>query len=243
MIKPGNWRLRMPCSFPKGSTRARMHSPPKWRERYGSNDAAIVQAALSLFHDGGFRYTLAPAPLGRDAMDDFLFDTHEGFCEHYSSAFTVLMRDAGIPARVVTGYQGGFWNALGQLSTGAQLRRACMERSVAGRARLGARGSHRRRCGHSGSILARLALPVASNRGIESGELESLLCRIAGTSSTEWWDQGVIGFDALRQRGLLTPFGIRDADTRHAGRAAGDRQRAVHRGRSGVGVAPASSAG
>src|SRR6185437_13346462 len=58
-------------------------------------------------------YTLAPAPLGRDAMDDFLFDTREGFCEHYSSAFTVLMRAAGIPARVVTGYQGGYWNALG----------------------------------------------------------------------------------------------------------------------------------
>ncbi|MEO8777060.1 MAG: DUF3488 domain-containing protein, partial [Rhodanobacter sp.] len=59
-----------------------------WRQRYGHDDAAIVRAALNLFHDGGFRYTLTPAPLGRDAMDDFLFDTREGFCEHYSSAFT-----------------------------------------------------------------------------------------------------------------------------------------------------------
>ncbi len=72
-----------------------------------------MQAALNLFHDSDFRYTLAPAPLGRDSVDDFLFDTREGFCEHYSSSFTVLMRAAGIPARVVTGYQGGYWNKLG----------------------------------------------------------------------------------------------------------------------------------
>ena len=46
-------------------------------------------------------------------MDEFLFDTREGFCEHYASAFTVMMRMAGIPARVVTGYQGGFFNSIG----------------------------------------------------------------------------------------------------------------------------------
>ena len=101
--------LRLPANFnPRTQALA-----TQWRQRYGSDDAAIVQAALTLFHDGGFRYTLAPAPLGRDSVDDFLFDTHEGFCEHYSSAFTVLMRAAGIPSRVVTGYQGGYWNKFG----------------------------------------------------------------------------------------------------------------------------------
>ena len=48
--------------------------------------------------------------LGENSIDDFLFNTHEGFCEHYSSAFTFLMRSVGIPARVVLGYQGGEFN-------------------------------------------------------------------------------------------------------------------------------------
>ncbi|HET7359879.1 MAG TPA: DUF3488 and transglutaminase-like domain-containing protein, partial [Rhodanobacteraceae bacterium] len=84
-----------------------------WRRQHGDDDGAIVQAALRLFHDGDFSYTLAPPPLGRDSIDDFLFSTRQGFCEHYASAFTFLMRAAGIPARVVTGYQGGYWNTLG----------------------------------------------------------------------------------------------------------------------------------
>jgi hypothetical protein len=46
-------------------------------------------------------------------VDEFIFDTQEGFCEHYASAFTVMMRMAGIPSRVVTGYQGGFFNSIG----------------------------------------------------------------------------------------------------------------------------------
>ena len=54
-----------------------------------------------------FSYTLSPPPLPDDRVDSFLFDTKAGFCEHYSSSFTFLMRAAGIPARVVAGYQGG----------------------------------------------------------------------------------------------------------------------------------------
>jgi len=69
---------------------------------------AIVDAALGRFREQPYRYTLSPAPVSRDAgIDDFLFDTREGFCEHYAGAFTFLMRAAGIPARVVTGYLGG----------------------------------------------------------------------------------------------------------------------------------------
>jgi hypothetical protein len=55
-------------------------------------------------------YTLEPPLLGRDAVDDFLFDSKAGFCEHYAGAFVVLMRAMGVPARVVTGYQGGEMN-------------------------------------------------------------------------------------------------------------------------------------
>jgi transglutaminase-like putative cysteine protease len=67
----------------------------------------IVNAALRNFREQEFIYTLQPPLLGRDAVDDFLFTTRAGFCEHYSAAFVVMMRAAGIPSRVVTGYQGG----------------------------------------------------------------------------------------------------------------------------------------
>lgn len=72
----------------------------------------LVQRILTLFHDQPFRYTLSPPALGRDSVDEFLFDTRAGFCEHYASAFVVLMRALGLPARVVTGYQGGEINSV-----------------------------------------------------------------------------------------------------------------------------------
>ncbi len=69
-----------------------------------------VRTILAMFRDQPFFYTLTPPQLGRDSIDDFLFVTKRGFCGHYASAFAVLMRAAGIPARVVTGYQGGTYN-------------------------------------------------------------------------------------------------------------------------------------
>jgi transglutaminase-like putative cysteine protease len=71
-----------------------------------------VQAVLSQFNHDGFAYTLEPPLLGKDAVDEFLYTTRAGFCEHYAGAFVFLMRAAGIPARVVTGYQGGELNPI-----------------------------------------------------------------------------------------------------------------------------------
>ena len=84
----------------------------RWRQT-AKDDAAIVEQALALFRREAFFYTLSPPPLGEAAVDDFLFSTRRGFCEHYASAFTFLMRAAGVPARVVTGYQGGEYNRFG----------------------------------------------------------------------------------------------------------------------------------
>lgn len=72
----------------------------------------LVQAVLDHFGRGGYEYTLMPPRLGRNSVDEFLFETRRGFCEHYSSAFVVLMRALGVPARVVTGYQGGELNPI-----------------------------------------------------------------------------------------------------------------------------------
>jgi transglutaminase-like putative cysteine protease len=74
------------------------------------DDMDYVRAVLQMFTQQEFFYTLTPPRLNEDSVDEFLFDTKRGFCGHYASAFAMLMRAAGIPARVVTGYQGGTFN-------------------------------------------------------------------------------------------------------------------------------------
>lgn len=83
------------------------------RQRYPEDsNAQLAQRVLQFFRDQPFRYTLSPPPLGLHSADDFLFNTRAGFCEHYSSAFVILMRALDIPARVVVGYQGGEMNRI-----------------------------------------------------------------------------------------------------------------------------------
>ena len=75
----------------------------------------FVESALSYFRNENFYYTLNPPPISAsNPVEGFLFETRKGFCEHYATAFVVLMRVAGVPARVVTGYQGGQWNPVGK---------------------------------------------------------------------------------------------------------------------------------
>ena len=77
------------------------------------DDMDYVQSVLAMFRQQPFFYTLTPPKLSDNSVDDFLFDTKRGFCGHYASAFVALARAAGIPARVVTGYQGGTLNPYG----------------------------------------------------------------------------------------------------------------------------------
>lgn len=101
-------QLALPSGFnPRALALAR-----QWRQ-VARNDQAVVDAALRLFREQAFYYTLEPPRLGRDSIDEFLFTTRRGFCEHYASSFTFLMRAAGIPARVVTGYLGAQKNLFG----------------------------------------------------------------------------------------------------------------------------------
>lgn len=75
-----------------------------------SDNRSYADAVMQHFYEQPFRYTLKPQLLGDAPVDEFLFDSREGFCEHYAAAFVVMMRAADIPARVVTGYQGGEMN-------------------------------------------------------------------------------------------------------------------------------------
>ncbi|HIZ50722.1 MAG TPA: DUF3488 domain-containing protein [Candidatus Pseudomonas excrementavium] len=76
-------------------------------------DADLVQALLGHFNREPFHYTLRPDPLGQHSNDEFLFDSRRGFCAHFAGAMTFVLRAAGIPARVVAGYQGGEINPRG----------------------------------------------------------------------------------------------------------------------------------
>lgn len=78
---------------------------------------AYIDAVLDYFRQQDFVYTLSPPVLEGDTIDQFLFKSRAGFCEHYAASFTVLMRAAGIPARVVTGYQGGELNPVDDVMT------------------------------------------------------------------------------------------------------------------------------
>lgn len=90
----------------QGNPKARALAQQLFRDS-GSDPQRYMTAIERWINQTAFRYTLAPPKLNQDRIDGFLFDTKAGFCEHYSSSFTFMLRAAGIPARVVTGYQGG----------------------------------------------------------------------------------------------------------------------------------------
>ena len=92
----------------------------RWRKQ-SESDEAVARSAMRYFHDQPFFYTLKPPPLGGRPIDQFLFETRRGFCEHYATAFVTLMRTAKIPARVVAGYMGGEYNPLGNFIEVRQL--------------------------------------------------------------------------------------------------------------------------
>ena len=113
-------RLRQFTALPAGfdpRTHAlanQMRADPRYA---GGGTPALVNAVLERLRTGGYEYTLEPGVYGHDTADEFWFDRKQGFCEHIASAFVVLMRAMDIPARIVTGYQGGDRNPVDGLWT------------------------------------------------------------------------------------------------------------------------------
>jgi transglutaminase-like putative cysteine protease len=183
------------------------------RERAGS-DAAYVQAVLNLFREQEFFYTLTPPGLARDSVDDFLFNTRQGFCEHFASAFTNLMRAAGIPARVVAGYQGGDWNPLGGYMIVRQSHAHAWSE-------IWLPGSGWRRVDPTSAVA-----PERVERGLEASFAGSELlpdalarelpllwqARMFWDNLNAQWNDGVIQFDRATQDAMLSAFGFDDPD-------------------------------
>lgn len=224
------WRMRsaLPAAFETGLSpalrSAALRLPPgynprtlalaeQWRHEAGDDDAAIVRRALAMFHDR-FAYTLAVLPSGRNGVDEFLFDTREGYCEHFSSAFVVLMRAAGIPARVVTGYAGGIYNRIG----GYWLVRRSDAHAWA-EVWLPGRGWVRE--DPTAAVSPERVYDTLADRANFGGD--GVLGGIGAFGSVfevgDWmrrgWNDFVLGFDADRQRDLLRALHV-DADADRA---------------------------
>jgi len=201
--------LRLPAGFdPKARDLA--HG---WRAAGGS-DADVVARGVAYFRAARLAYTTAPAPLGRDSVDDFLFATREGFCEHFASAFAFLMRAAGVPARVVTGYQGGDLNPVdGQLTVRQSDAHAWTEVYLAGRGWLRIDPTALSAPGRLEGDLARAVTAGAPLPLLMRPELEWLRSlRYDWEALAHRWDVWVLGYNAERQRDLMARLGMRDAD-------------------------------
>lgn len=105
--------LQMTRSFPVDNNPRTIAMGQELALRY-QNPEDIVQHALSMFRNENYVYTLKPPILRDNEVDRFLFDSKRGFCENYAGSFALLMRTAGIPSRIVTGYQGGEFNQVGK---------------------------------------------------------------------------------------------------------------------------------
>jgi len=105
----GAYEKRLGLALPRSPGKRVVDLVNEWRKETRS-DTGVVQKVLQYFSNQNFRYTLTPPLLGNNPVDQFLFDTRAGYCEHYATSFVALMRLAGIPSRVVAGYQGGDFN-------------------------------------------------------------------------------------------------------------------------------------
>jgi transglutaminase-like putative cysteine protease len=183
-----------------------------------ANDAQLINAALQNFRQAPFRYTLSPPLLGRDSIDEFLFTSRAGFCEHYAGAFVVLMRAAGMPARVVTGYQGGERNPVdGYLTVRQSDAHAWAEVWLAGKGWT--------RIDPTAAV-APERVEQNLSRAIPPRLLGGLLQLDLGRDSwlgsvrhnwdavTNQWNQWVLNYSSEKQKDLLRGFGFEQPDWR-----------------------------
>jgi transglutaminase-like putative cysteine protease len=209
--------------LPAGHARRTMEMAARWRAEE-PDPTRLVERALAMFRDNAFRYTLSPPLLPDDPVDRFLFETRAGFCEHFSSAFVVLMRALDIPARVVTGYQGAEHNPSDDYWIVRQAdAHAWAEVWLAGRGWV--------RVDPTAAVAPERIERGASGRGAlgaardgREGAASDLLrrWRLSLDAVAHGWNQWVLSYDRTRQQALLSRLGLDATDPRElAGALAG----------------------
>ncbi len=187
----------------------------QWQEQWRSPDE-ISDAALRYFREQNFSYTLQPPLLGEMGVDDFLFTTKSGFCEHFASAYVFLMRAAGVPARIVAGYQGGAMNPVdGYFTVRQSDAHAWAEIWIAGRGWLrvdptAAVAPSRIEQGIERALSAADGLPALLR--FNASWLRALRDRWEAAGNA--WNQWVLGYTPQRQRDVLTSLGWKEPDWR-----------------------------
>ncbi|KMN76810.1 hypothetical protein VK98_19845 [Chromobacterium sp. LK11] len=193
--------------LPPGNPRARAWA----RELAARGEGAFAQAALQAFQSQGFRYTLNPPLLDRqDEIDQFLFSSRQGFCEHYASALAFLARAAGMPARIVVGYQGGEYNPVGRFwQVKSSDAHAWVEIWLA-------ESRQWLRVDPTGAVAplrladgAEQSVPALRERGVAGlppAWLRDL--RQNWQAAGFAWQQWVVGYDAARQRNVFQRLGL-----------------------------------
>jgi transglutaminase-like putative cysteine protease len=204
--------LRRALHLPAGSNPQALEFSRKLREKH-VNDLSLAEEVLKMFRDQNYFYTLEPPLLGEHPVDEFLFRTRAGFCEHYASAFAVLMRGAGIPARIVTGYQGGEINDYGDYLIVRQTEaHAWTEIWLKDRGWMrvdptSAVSPQRVDVGISAAVQRSESLPMMAR-----GDLEFLRqLRLSWDYMANSWNQWVLGYTPERQVWLLSRVGIDNA--------------------------------
>jgi len=203
--------LRPGLQLPQGFNPRARRLAQEWAESFDT-DAAIARRALSYFREQGFVYTLEAPLLGHDSVDEFLFGSKRGFCEHYASSFVFLMRAAGVPARVVTGYQGGDTNPVDQYMIVRQSdAHAWAEVWLKGRGwvRLdptAAAAPVRVESGVAAAVPATDPLPLMTRTTL----IWLREVRYNWDALANKWNQLVLGYNPERQREFLTRFGMNE---------------------------------
>ncbi len=178
--------------------------------RHGNDPARLIDAALERLRTGGYGYTLEPGVYGQNTADEFWFDRKEGFCEHIASAFVVLMRSLDIPARIVTGYQGGEVNTVDGFWVVRQSdAHAWAEVWLAGRGWVRIDPTSSVAPGRTGS-LQRLQAP----RGVIASALGGINPAVVLNLRSVWeamnngWNQWVLNYSQATQLNLLKNVGF-----------------------------------
>lgn len=204
-------QLQRALTLPQGYNPQARKLAAEWRARSASPEA-LVRTALAYFNQQGFEYTLEPPLLGLNGVDQFLFETKQGFCEHYAGSFVVLMRAAGIPARVVMGYQGGEFNELGgyyiirQSDAHAWAEVWLGERGWVRIDPTAAISPERIQNGLSSALPDNAALPFMARNPPEW--LRGM--RLNWDALSNQWNQWVLGYNTERQFAFLTRMGMED---------------------------------
>jgi len=207
--------LRRALRLPAGSNPRASALAAEWRAA-ARNDAEVVSRAIAFLRQGGFEYTLEPPLLGQHTIDEFLFGTKAGFCEHFSSAFVFLMRAAGVPARVVTGYQGGDLNTFDSIITVRQSdAHAWAEVFLPGSGWVRVDPTAAAVPGRIEAGMARVVPQQNALPFMMRPELEWLRgVRDRWEAVAHKWNVWVLGYNPERQRDLMASIGVRDADWR-----------------------------